>query len=273
MPARQLDDRVYAEDELLPLSGLQHYVFCERQCALIHLEQIWVDNVLTAEGTVLHGRADTPGVETRVDVMYSPRSAAAESTPWACRPCGCRGVSPARRPGRQWDPRDVAAGVELRDREGLWAPVPVEYKRGTPKFSNCDRVQLCAQALCLEEMLGVNLSRAELYYARPRRRTEVSSRCAAAPSDGGRSTRVPRTHRGQDDADCRIPAQVPELFAPSSHVVRHGAAGHSRLQPTHVAKYSGLWRSCRRAPTPEHAVRNDTGCLSGQGRSDSRRAC
>ena len=173
MPARQLHDPVYAEDELLPLSGLQHYVFCERQCALIHLEQIWVDNVLTAEGAILHERADTPGVETRADLVT------ARGVPLRSLRLGLAGradVVEYRRLGARVaiGSENVAAGIELRGREGLWAPVPVEYKRGASKFSNCDRVQLCAQALSLEEMHGVSISRAELYYAQPRRRTEVS---------------------------------------------------------------------------------------------------
>lgn len=141
---------MYTEDELLPLSGLQHLVFCERQWGLIHIEQQWVENRLTAEGRVLHEKADSGVAETRAGVRIT-RGLALRSLR-----LGLTGKA------------DV---VEFR-LDGS-APMPMEYKRGKPKGDDCDEVQLCAQALCLEEQLGVEVPRGALYYATPARRTVI----------------------------------------------------------------------------------------------------
>jgi len=139
---------MFAEDELLPLSGLQHLVFCERQWALIHIEQQWAENRLTAEGRLLHEAAHTVGSETRPGVTV------------------CRGLSlRSLRLGLSGQ-ADV---VEFRGGQ----PFPVEYKRGKPKEDASDRIQLCAQALCLEEMLGCDLPAGALFYGTTRRRLDV----------------------------------------------------------------------------------------------------
>lgn len=136
------------EDEMLPLSGLQHLAFCPRQWALIHLEQAWVENRLTAEGRLLHERVDLAGQSRRDDVR-TVRSMWLE----------CRRL---RLTGRA----DV---VEFRPE-----PYPLEYKRGKRKPTDCDAVQLCAQALCLEEMLGVSIPQGAIFYGSPRRRLEIA---------------------------------------------------------------------------------------------------
>lgn len=141
---------MYSEDELLPLSGLQHLVFCERQWGLIHVEQQWVENRLTAEGRALHEKVDSGVAETRGGVRIA-RGLALRSLR-----LGLAGRA------------DV---IEFPLDGG--APLPVEYKRGKPKGDDCDEVQLCAQALCLEEQLGVAVPRGALYYATPARRTEI----------------------------------------------------------------------------------------------------
>jgi CRISPR-associated exonuclease Cas4 len=135
-------------DDALPLSGLQHLAFCPRQWALIHLEQAWAENRLTAEGRLLHERADLPGQARRRD-LRTVRGLALES-------------KRLRLTGRA----DV---VEFRPE-----PYPVEYKRGKRKPNDCDLVQLCAQALCLEEMLGASIPMGAIFYGDPRRRLEVA---------------------------------------------------------------------------------------------------
>lgn len=165
----------FPEDELLAISALQHLAFCERQWALIHLEQVWEENRLTAEGRVLHERAHEPETESRGDVriarglrLHSLRlglSGVADVVEFhRCRPAEGEASQAAEM---------VTAGVRLPGARGLWLPFPVEYKRGRPKKGPYDEIQLCAQALCLEEMLDVSIPRAALFYGKPMRRTEI----------------------------------------------------------------------------------------------------
>ena len=154
----------YAEADLLPLSGLQHLIFCERQCALIHLEQAWQENLLTAEGRVLHERVDAGEGESRADLHI------ARGIPLRSLRLGLTGradVVEFHRVGA------VENGTRFRDLESHWQPFPVEYKRGQAKWVDCDRVQLCAQALCLEEMLQTPVPSGALFYNRVRRREDV----------------------------------------------------------------------------------------------------
>ncbi|MCF3652541.1 CRISPR-associated protein Cas4 [Synoicihabitans lomoniglobus] len=139
----------YAETDLLPISALQHLLFCPRQCALIHNEQLWADNHLTAQGQVLHERAHTPKHESRPGVRIT------RSLYLSSRVLGLRGIA------------DI---IEFH-RDGTI--IPVEYKRGKPKSNDCDRIQLCAQAMCLEEMRQSTIPAGALYYGQRRRRTEV----------------------------------------------------------------------------------------------------
>lgn len=135
-------------DELIPLSALQHYLYCPRQCALIHVEQQWAENRLTAEGRLLHQRADQPQTEQRHGVRTIT------AMPLVSRALGISGIA------------DV---VELHGEQ----PFPVEYKRGRPKPHRADEVQLCAQALCLESMLGRPVPEGALFYGETRRRKAV----------------------------------------------------------------------------------------------------
>jgi CRISPR-associated exonuclease Cas4 len=147
------DTRLYAEDELVPLSALQHILFCERQCALIHIEGLWAENRLTTEGRHLHERADSGEAESRGPIRT------ARSLPLRSLRLGLAGRA------------DV---VEFRyDGSVLTAAIPIEYKRGREKMDDSDRVQLCAQALCLEEMLGIPVPVGALFYATPRRRADI----------------------------------------------------------------------------------------------------
>lgn len=144
---------LYSEDELLPLSGLQHLLFCERQCALIHIEQVWDENRLTAEGRLLHEKVHEREDETRNDVKI------ARGLRLRSLALGLYGMA------------DV---VEFHKQpDGSWQAFPVEYKRGKPKPNICDEVQLCAQAMCLEEMLNARVSSGAIFYGLPRRRMDV----------------------------------------------------------------------------------------------------
>ncbi len=153
------------DDELIPLSALQHAVFCLRQCALIYLEGIWTENALTAQGRVLHERVDRREHETRRDVRL------ATALRLVSRRLGVAGVADMVE-FRRIDEAG-ATGVPLPGLSGRWAPFPVEYKRGKPKAHRADEVQLCAQAMCLEEMLGVGIPAGALFYGETRRRLDV----------------------------------------------------------------------------------------------------
>jgi CRISPR-associated exonuclease Cas4 len=153
---------VFAEDDLLPLSGIQHLMFCERQWALIHIEQQWEENRLTAEGRVLHERAHDAGTEARPGVVTARGVRSLR--------LGLSGEADVVEFQRA---EESQAAVLLAEREGWWRPFPVEYKRGRPKGNACDEAQLCAQAMCLEEMLGVTIAAGALFYGSNRRRKEV----------------------------------------------------------------------------------------------------
>lgn len=152
----------YTEDDLLPISALQHLLFCERQCALIHLEGAWAENRFTAEGRHLHERVHEQEGEIREGIWIG-RGIRLRSLK-----LGLTGISDVV------EFREVpSGGATLPGRAGAWLPRPVEYKRGRPKPDDSDRVQLCAQALCLEEMLGVEVDSAAIFYGMPRRRLTV----------------------------------------------------------------------------------------------------
>ncbi|WFS63348.1 CRISPR-associated protein Cas4 [Pseudodesulfovibrio thermohalotolerans] len=140
-------------DRTLPLSALQHYLYCPRQCALIHVEKVWEENRFTAEGRLLHLRADAGNPGRRGGVIQD------RAVPLRSDRLGLYGVA------------DV---VEMRPgSDGREVPFPVEYKRGSPKVEDWDRAQLCAQAMCLEEMLGVAVPEGAIFYGKPRRRERV----------------------------------------------------------------------------------------------------
>ena len=150
------------KDEYFQLSGLQHFSFCRRQWALIHIENQWSENLRTIEGNLFHNRAhDEQRRERRGDTLILR---------------GLPIVSHTLRLSGQCDVLEFHAspkGVHLRGEEGLWIPFPVEYKRGAPKENFADQLQLCAQAICLEEMLCCSISEGALFYGETRRRTAV----------------------------------------------------------------------------------------------------
>ena len=152
----------YADEDLLQLSGLQHFAFCRRQWALIHLEHLWQENWRTAEGNLMHDRAhDAQLRERRGNTLIIRGLSIVSRTLGISGQCDV--VEFRRNP----------AGVSLRGEDGLWLPYPVEYKHGSPKENPADRLQLCAQAMCLEEMLCCSVPEGALFYGETRRRSTV----------------------------------------------------------------------------------------------------
>lgn len=152
----------YDDSEYLLLSGIQHFQFCERQWALIHIEQEWEENVLTIEGSHLHEKVDDPFIrEKRKDVLYVRGLQVHSST------LGLTGICDVVEFHRHPD------GVPLQNEEGMYLPLPVEYKRGKPKTDQSDIMQLVAQAICLEDMLCCPVLRGDLFYHETRRRVTV----------------------------------------------------------------------------------------------------
>ena len=152
----------YSEDDYLMISGLQHFAFCRRQWALIHVESQWAENYRTADGHIFHERAhDAAASESRGELLILR---------------GLRVFSPTLGISGECDVVELRAdprGVELPERSGRWQPFPIEYKRGKPNPYGADELQLCAQALCLEEMLCCSIPQGALFYGEPHRRTLV----------------------------------------------------------------------------------------------------
>ncbi len=153
----------YDDAEYLQLSGIQHFAFCRRQWALIHIEQQWSENLLTFYGRDLHERVDDPTiVEKRGNVITS------RSVPVVSHNLKLYGVADVVELIQH-----TQGDITLAGYPGRWRAYPVEYKLGRPKPTNIDAVQLCAQAICLEEMLNTTIATAYMFYGRPRRRVEI----------------------------------------------------------------------------------------------------
>lgn len=153
----------FSDDDLLQLSGLQHFAFCRRQWALIHIEKQWQENWRTTEGSLMHSRAHDTGIrERRGDTLIVRGLSVVSRTLGISGQCDVVEFHPA------FD------GVPIRGEDGAWRPYPVEYKHGSPKTRQADELQLCAQAMCLEEMLCCQITEGALFYGETRRRTMVS---------------------------------------------------------------------------------------------------
>ena len=157
---------MFSDEELLPISGLQHLAFCERQWALIHMEMEWVENVRTAEGRQLHEFVHEQGAGNRAGVRVT-RGLRVRSLS-----LGLYGEADLVE-FHLLDSEHDGRGAKLPGRPGLWRPYPVEYKRGRKRYDRADETQLCAQALCLEEMLSADVPSGAIYYGQPRRRSEI----------------------------------------------------------------------------------------------------
>lgn len=153
----------YKEDDFLMLSGIQHFVFCQRQWALIHIEQLWDENLRTAEGEQMHEIChDNQFTESRKNVIVS------RGMPIFSRTLGTSGECDVVEFIRDEN------GIELNGRQGKYKVYPIEYKHGEPKTDDSDIVQLAAQAICLEEMLVCEVSKGALFYGKTKRRLEVN---------------------------------------------------------------------------------------------------
>lgn len=196
---------MYDESNLLPLSALQHLLFCERQCALIHIEQLWADNQFTSEGNVLHERTHDGPDESRPGVRIT------RGMPVRSVELGLSG---------QCDVVEFHANADV---------LPVEYKRGKPKAHAADEVQLCAQALCLEEMLGIQIEHGMLYYGKRRRRTDVTFDPALRELTRATAVRLHalfdsrRTPLAQREKKCES-CSLLEICLPDALRLRKGAA-------------------------------------------------
>jgi CRISPR-associated exonuclease Cas4 len=205
-------------EELVALSGLQHLVFCQRQAALIHVERLWAEDVATAEGRIMHERADLPGAENR------------------------RGVRVHRAVTLRSDRLGVAGRADVVEYHADatapsgFRPFPVEYKRGRAKHELADRVQLCAQAICLEEMHGVDVPQGALFYGKSHRRVAVTFDAdLRAQTDAAarrlhelvRTGTVPPAEPGPKCRTCSLePLCLPDVTA---------AAGRARAYLEHLA--------------------------------------
>lgn len=144
------------------ISGLQHIAFCRRQWALIHIEQLWQENIHTVDGALMHKKAHDKGAtESRGNLLITRGMAVFSHRLGLTGQCDVLEFHKADE------------GIELSGQGGRWRAVPVEYKRGEPKENDCDRLQLCAQAMCLEEMLCCNIPKGALYYGKTRHREVV----------------------------------------------------------------------------------------------------
>ena len=155
----------YSEDEMLMLSGIQHYMFCPRQWALIHIEQQWSENHLTVEGNILHTNVDNPHYRQKNGEQIILRSLHLASTE-----LGLYGIADAVELINTDDSSNYISHPRYK---GKWLPIPIEYKRGHSKINQCDRVQVAAQVIALEEMYGLRINYGAIFYWETRRRETV----------------------------------------------------------------------------------------------------
>ena len=157
---------LYAEDDMLMLSGIQHIVFCPRQWALIHIEQQWDDNKLTAEGKIQHEHVDDHFYRQKIgDVITLLKVSIASKT------LGLYGFADIV----ELYASDTATNaIRHPQYDGFWKPYPIEYKHGKEKLDVCDKVQLTAQVICLEEQYGIHIENGALFYAKTKHREVVS---------------------------------------------------------------------------------------------------
>lgn len=144
---------MYTEDDFIMLSALQHFAFCPRQCALIHQDHEWTDSYLTKKGDLFHQRVDSYRTEKRKDIVTE------FSLPIHSFELGLSGKT------------DIVEFYYSGNK--IIKIIPIEYKLGKIKKDSIDEVQLCAQALCLEEMTAITIPLGYFYYGRERRRTEI----------------------------------------------------------------------------------------------------
>lgn len=154
----------FDESDFLKISGIQHFDFCRRQWALIHIEEQWKENAKTVGGEIFHERAHESGLTEKRGELLIVRGLKVFSSELGVS--GECDVVEFR--------KNEKCGAYLQGYDCKWLPAPVEYKSGTAKSSDADRLQLCLQAMCLEEMLGCEIEQGYLFYGQNRRRETVS---------------------------------------------------------------------------------------------------
>lgn len=226
---------MFSEDDLLPISGLQHLAFCERRWALIHLERQWEENRFTAEGELLHEKAHSGGVESRPDALIR------RTVPLRSFRLGLSGQADIV----EFLPCDPGEpGIAMPRRKGLWRPYLVEYKRSRGRHGGDPyRVQVCAQAMCLEEMLGVSIAAGAIFDGLTRRRVEIVfapslrlevERLAARAHEIRQSQKTPEPAYARKCEPCSMkPVCLPRALenANASRYVRRTVAAHLAESP------------------------------------------
>lgn len=155
----------YSDENMLMLSGIQHYMFCPRQWGLIHISQEWQDNRLTTEGQLLHRHVDDPFYRQK-----NKNAIALRSLQIASHTLGLYGIADVVELSPAESPHNAVRHPRY---PGYWTVMPIEYKRGGKKTTKCDEVQLMAQAICLEEMYGIRIERGAMYYNEEKHREMI----------------------------------------------------------------------------------------------------
>lgn len=204
---------MYSDEDMLMLSGIQHYMFCPRQWALIHIEQQWDENRLTIEGQLLHSIVDNPFYRQKNAHTITLRSVSIAS-----KQLGLYGVTDAIELLPVVDGRN---SIRHKKYPGYWHPFPIEYKRGKPKNTPMDKVQLAAQVMCLEEMYNISIECGALYYAEIKHREtitidrqlrEQTTNCAAEMHRLFRTGNIPKAETGKHCRNCSLVSIcMPEL--------------------------------------------------------------
>ena len=179
----------YQECDFLQISGIQHFMFCRRQWALIHIEGLWAENLRTVNGEIFHERAHDPSLSEKRGDMITVRALRVFSSELGIS--GECDVVEFR--------RDDENGAKLRGRDGRWIPTPIEYKSGSSKAGEADRLQLCAQAMCLEEMLGVEIELGYMFYGETHRREKVYINAELRQAVEDAQLHEPRLHAQSQD--------------------------------------------------------------------------
>ena len=196
---------MYKDEDMLMLSGIQHFMFCPRQWALIHIDQQWEENRLTVEGELLHKNVDNPTYRQKNGDVITLRSVVIAS-----KRLGLYGVTDAVELHPVTEGQDA---IQHKSYPGIWKPFPIEYKRGKPKHSAVDEVQLAAQVMCFEEMYGIQIGFGALYYGETKHREvikidqslrENTIRCANDMHNIFSTGRVPKVDKGKHCRNCSL---------------------------------------------------------------------
>lgn len=196
---------MYKEDDMLMLSGIQHFLFCPRQWALIHIDQQWDENRLTTEGHLLHSNVDNPSYRQKNGDTITLRSVSIAS-----KRLGLYGVTDAI---ELLPTCDCENSIRHKLYPGIWTPYPIEYKRGKPKQTEIDKVQLAAQAMCLEEMHDIIISEGAIFYGETRHREivcidselrELTTKCAEEMHRIFTSGNIPKAHKSKQCKSCSL---------------------------------------------------------------------